>query len=70
MHGFRCYDNIAPNAKCQRVLVLGVCLGCDCFAVSTSLASLAVSSNDLFFAVAGDGDGRKFRESDGIGISQ
>ena len=20
MHGFRCYDNIAPNAKCQRVL--------------------------------------------------
>jgi len=25
-HGFRCYDNIAPNAKCQRVLVLGLCL--------------------------------------------
>ena len=24
--GFRCYDNIAPNAKCQRVLVLAVCL--------------------------------------------
>ena len=22
VHGFRCYDNIAPNAKCQRVLVL------------------------------------------------
>jgi len=22
MQGFRCYDNIAPNAKCQRVLVL------------------------------------------------
>ena len=21
MHGFRCYDNMAPNAKCQRVLV-------------------------------------------------
>jgi len=21
VHGFRCYDNIAPNAKCQRVLV-------------------------------------------------
>ena len=20
VHGFRCYDNIAPNAKCQRVL--------------------------------------------------
>ena len=23
---FRCYDNIAPNAKCQRVLVLALCL--------------------------------------------
>jgi len=22
VHGFRCYDNIAPNANCQRVLVL------------------------------------------------
>ena len=22
VHGFRCYDNIPPNAKCQRVLVL------------------------------------------------
>ena len=26
MHGFRCYDNIAPKAKCQRVLVLALCL--------------------------------------------
>jgi len=26
VHGFRCYDNIAPNAKCERVLVLGVWL--------------------------------------------
>jgi len=26
LRGFRCYDNIAPNAKCQRVLVLPVCL--------------------------------------------
>ena len=26
VHGFRCYDNIAPNVKCQRVLVLAVCL--------------------------------------------
>ena len=25
-YGFRCYDNIAPNAKCQRVLVLFLCL--------------------------------------------
>jgi len=22
VHGFRCYDHIAPNAKCQQVLVL------------------------------------------------
>jgi len=27
VHGFRCYDNIAPNAKYQRVLVLALCLG-------------------------------------------
>jgi len=26
VHGYRCYDNIAPNAKCQRVLVLDLCL--------------------------------------------
>jgi len=26
VHGFRCYDNIMPNAKCWRVLVLAVCL--------------------------------------------
>ena len=26
VHGFLCYDNIAPNAKCQRVLVLALCL--------------------------------------------
>jgi len=26
MHGFRCYDNTAPNTKWQQVLVLTVCL--------------------------------------------
>ena len=26
VHGFRCCDNIAPIAKCQRVLVLALCL--------------------------------------------
>jgi len=26
VHVFRCYDNIAPNAKCQRVLVLALVL--------------------------------------------
>jgi len=29
VNGFRRYDNIAPNAKCERVLVLALCLvGC------------------------------------------
>ena len=36
VHGFRCYDNIAPNAKCQRVLVLALCL------VSLLLGRIAV----------------------------
>ena len=26
VHGFHCCDNIAPNAKCRRVLVLALCL--------------------------------------------
>ena len=26
VHRFRCCDNIVPNAKCQRVLVLALCL--------------------------------------------
>jgi len=26
VHGFRCCDNIAPNAKCERVFVLALCL--------------------------------------------
>ena len=26
VNGFRCCDNIVPNTKCQRVLVLGLCL--------------------------------------------
>jgi len=26
VHGFHCYDNKAPNTKCQRVLVLALCL--------------------------------------------
>ena len=26
VHRCRCYDNVAPNAKCQRVLVLALCL--------------------------------------------
>ena len=26
VHGFRCYNNIVPNVKCQRVLVFTLCL--------------------------------------------
>jgi len=26
VHGFRCYDDIVPNAKCHRVLVIALCL--------------------------------------------
>jgi len=26
VHGFCCYDNMTPNAKCQRVLLFALCL--------------------------------------------
>jgi len=26
VHGFRCYDDIVPNANCQRLLVIAICL--------------------------------------------
>ena len=28
VHGLRCCDNIVPNVKCQRVLVVVLCLVC------------------------------------------
>jgi len=37
VHGFRCNDNIAPNAKCQRVLVLALCLVGDNWGISTTV---------------------------------
>ena len=40
MHGFRCYDNIAPNAKCQRVIVLALCLVMIIGLLVTSLVTL------------------------------
>ena len=43
VHGFRCYDNIAPNAKCQRVLLLSVCLVIMSFIVIT-INSLSIVS--------------------------
>jgi len=39
VHAFSCYDNIAPNAKCQRVVVLALCLFV-CFILSTWHAAL------------------------------
>ena len=35
MHGFRCYDSIAPNAECHRVFVL-----VQCMVVNSLVASL------------------------------
>jgi len=48
VHRFRCYDNIAPNATRQRVLVLAVCLvteivteiGIRCFSAASTLPIL------------------------------
>jgi len=39
--GFRCYDNVAPNAKCQRMLVLALCL------VESIVVSVAVLKADV-----------------------
>ena len=47
VHGFRCNDNIAPNAKCQRVLVLALCL----VKISNTYGVMAVSL-DWNFIVA------------------
>jgi len=44
VHGFRCYDNIASNAKCQQLLVLALCLVPNC-------SDLSVSGNLIFFLV-------------------
>jgi len=42
VRGFRCYDNIAPNAKCQRVLVLALC---PVFALSTERGDTLLEVN-------------------------
>jgi len=46
VHGFRCYDNISPNAKCQRVLVLAVCLVL--FALSPDVLRLPLSAVQVY----------------------
>jgi len=50
VHGFRCYDNIAPNAKCQRVLVLALCL-VDWVTDSISMHTLLVLPGPLKWSV-------------------
>ena len=46
VHGFRCYDNGAPNAKCQWVLVLAVYFRND-YWMFCSLSVLSVPANKL-----------------------
>jgi len=46
VHAFRCYDNVAPNAKCQRVLVLALCLVNFSTAEHRGVWSLNFSFND------------------------
>ena len=33
VHGFRCYDNIVPNVKCQRVHVIATPWSCGWFII-------------------------------------
>jgi len=47
VHRFRCYDNIALNAKCQRVLVLALWL-VDFVVCSTGLVVTGSLSRHLF----------------------
>ena len=42
VHGLHCYGNIVPNAKCQRVLVLALCLVCLCYLVGCVCQSVPV----------------------------
>ena len=44
MHGFCCYNNIAPNAKCQWVLVVALCLVLVCIILSCSRYISVISS--------------------------
>jgi len=49
VHRFRCYDSIVPNAKCQRVHVLVLCLVLICvqsFDLKASAAMLNFASSD------------------------
>ena len=41
--GFRCHDNIAPNAKCERMLVLALCLVVGAVILYTRLQCTAIA---------------------------
>ena len=48
VHGFRCCDNIVPIAKCQRVLVLSVCLVSIIFIVYLVIVIYSVMCTSLW----------------------
>ena len=45
VHGFCCYDNIVPNAKCQRVLVLAVDIVCEGYNVKDDFTCIVIISS-------------------------
>ena len=51
MHRFCCYDNIAPKAKCQQVLVDIVCEGYNVKDVFTGIVIIS-SRNRVVCAIA------------------
>jgi len=59
MHGFRCYDNIASNVKCQQVLVLALCLALilvkHLFGVWMQAVKLKFARGEVFLYVGGSG---------------
>ena len=50
VYGFRCCDNIAPNGKCQRVLVLALCLVRFSVSVATG-AHIILTLDTLYYAL-------------------
>jgi len=56
VHGFRCYDNIVPNAKCQRLLVLALCLVCLLVMCNTAMQTHYKKSNSRRFIGRSDLD--------------
>jgi len=60
VHALRCYDNIAPNAKYQRVLVLALCLVTVCSTLkcfSTQMCCNYRAGESLLLLTAGAAGG-------------